>query len=104
MYCADATLSSRRSKDADVLLLLQRPQDFITNVPSRLLGHVAFRNKMLGRYSTVVTIPYNPDKSNAQSVADAISASEICRMGRVPDANVLVTCVCRPFCKQDAVC
>ncbi|KAL3146654.1 hypothetical protein ABBQ32_000882 [Trebouxia sp. C0010 RCD-2024] len=81
MYCADVALSSCRSNDADVLLLLRRPRRFITNVPSRLLGEVAFRNKMLRRYGTVAIIFYNPDKSSAESMAGDIKAAVEAKTG-----------------------
>ena len=41
----------------------------------RVLGHVAFRNKMLERYGTVVIIPYNTGTSSVESMAVAIKAA-----------------------------
>ena len=46
-----------------------------------LLGHVAFRNQMLARYGTVVTIPYNPDMSNAEGMAGDIKAAVEAKTG-----------------------
>ena len=41
----------------------------------RVLGHVAFRNRLLARYGTVVAIPYNPGTSNVESMAVDIKAA-----------------------------
>ncbi|KAL3149827.1 hypothetical protein ABBQ38_013648 [Trebouxia sp. C0009 RCD-2024] len=81
MYRAAAVLSPRNSNVAVVLLMLAPPGDFLQNVPSRLLGHVDFRNKMLGRYGTVVTIPYNPNHSSVESMAGAIKAAVEAKTG-----------------------
>ena len=45
------------------------------------MGHVAFRNQLLARYGTVVTIPYNPDSSTAENMADDIKAAVEARTG-----------------------
>ena len=47
----------------------------------RLLGHVAFRLRMLGRYGTVVTVAYSPGKSNVESMAGAVKAAVEAKMG-----------------------
>ena len=47
----------------------------------RLLGHVAFRMKMLERCGTVVTISYNPDHSNTKRMAGAIKAAVEAKTG-----------------------
>ncbi|KAL3149829.1 hypothetical protein ABBQ38_013650 [Trebouxia sp. C0009 RCD-2024] len=73
-YQADAVLSPCRSPGADVVVMVERPQEVTTNVPSRVLGHVAFRNSMLARYGTVVTVPYSRGTSNAESMAGDIKA------------------------------
>ncbi|KAL3149842.1 hypothetical protein ABBQ38_013663 [Trebouxia sp. C0009 RCD-2024] len=81
MYCAAAVLSPRNSNVAVVLLMLAPPGDFLKNVPSRLMGHVAFRNKMLGRYGTVVTSPYNSNHSSVESMAGDIKAAVEAKTG-----------------------
>ncbi|KAL3149833.1 hypothetical protein ABBQ38_013654 [Trebouxia sp. C0009 RCD-2024] len=80
-YWAHAVLSSSNSNDVKVFLMVERPQDFITNVPSRVLGHVSFRHQMLGRNGTVVTVPYDPDHSSVQSMAGDIKAAVEAKTG-----------------------
>ncbi|KAL3149830.1 hypothetical protein ABBQ38_013651 [Trebouxia sp. C0009 RCD-2024] len=80
-HWAHAVLCSRNSSRAKVFLMVERPQDFITNVPSRVLGHVALRHQMLGRYGTVVTVPNNPDHSSVESMAGDIKAAVEARTG-----------------------
>ena len=47
----------------------------------RLLGHVVFRNSMLGQYGTVVTVPYKQGSSTASSMAVDIRAAVEARTG-----------------------
>ena len=39
------------------------------------MGHTIFRNHLLGRYVTVVTIPYRPGSSSVDSMAGDIKAA-----------------------------
>lgn len=41
----------------------------------RAVGHAAFRNKLLERYGTVVTIPYKSDNTTVKSMARDIKAA-----------------------------
>ncbi|KAL3149807.1 hypothetical protein ABBQ38_013632 [Trebouxia sp. C0009 RCD-2024] len=75
MYQADAVLSPHGSSGPQVILMLQRSKYFVRNVRSRLLGSVAFRLKMLGRYGTVVTVPDKQGRSSVESMAGAIKAA-----------------------------
>ncbi|KAL3149785.1 hypothetical protein ABBQ38_013611 [Trebouxia sp. C0009 RCD-2024] len=75
MYQADAVLSPHCSNGPQVILMLQRSKYFVRNARSRLLGHVAFRLKMLGRYGTVVTVPYKQGRSGVERMAGAIKAA-----------------------------
>ncbi|KAL3149784.1 hypothetical protein ABBQ38_013610 [Trebouxia sp. C0009 RCD-2024] len=50
-------------------------------VVCRLLGHVAFRLKMLGRYGTVVTVPYKQGRSSMESMAGAIKEAVEAKTG-----------------------
>ena len=52
----------------------------------RVLGHVAFRNKMLARYGTFVTVRYNPNHSNVESMAGDIKAAVEAKTGLPLDA------------------
>ncbi|KAL3149748.1 hypothetical protein ABBQ38_013574 [Trebouxia sp. C0009 RCD-2024] len=81
MYWADAVLTPHDSSGGQAILVLERPEDVLTNMPSRLLGHVAFRNKMLEPYGTVVAIPYDPDTSSVESMAGAIKAAVEAKTG-----------------------
>ena len=47
----------------------------------RVLGHVAFRLKMLERYGIVVTVPYNQGSSSAESMAGDIKAAVEAKTG-----------------------
>ncbi|KAL3149780.1 hypothetical protein ABBQ38_013606 [Trebouxia sp. C0009 RCD-2024] len=76
-----AVLSPHDSSVAKVILVLQRPDAYLTNAPSRLLGRVAFRNKMLGRYGSVVTIPYKHGRGSVESMVGAIKAAVEAKTG-----------------------
>ena len=41
----------------------------------RLVGQVVFRNKMLGQYGTVVTVPYSPEDRGTDCMAADIKAA-----------------------------
>ncbi|KAL3149757.1 hypothetical protein ABBQ38_013583 [Trebouxia sp. C0009 RCD-2024] len=69
VYQADAVLYPHHSNGAEVLLMLERPNEYIINLPKRVRGRAAFRRKMLGRYGTVVTIPYKQGHSSVESMA-----------------------------------
>ena len=47
----------------------------------RVVGSATFRNQLLARYGTVVTIPYNPDSSTAESMAEDIRAAVEAKTG-----------------------
>ena len=47
----------------------------------RLLGHVVFRHEMLGRYGTLVTVPYKLESSSVESMAGAIKAAVEAKTG-----------------------
>ena len=47
----------------------------------RVSGSTAFRNQLLARYGVVVTIPYNPDISTAESMAVDIKAAVEAKTG-----------------------
>ena len=47
----------------------------------KVLGHVAFRNQLLVRYGTAVTIPYNPDSSTVESMAADMKAAVEAKTG-----------------------
>lgn len=81
MYWADAVLTPYDSSASPAILVLERPEDGLTNMPSRLLGHVALRNKMLEPFGTVVTIPYYPDSSSVASMAIDIEAAVEAKTG-----------------------
>ncbi|KAL3149851.1 hypothetical protein ABBQ38_013672 [Trebouxia sp. C0009 RCD-2024] len=104
-YRADAVLSPCRSNGADVLMMVERPHDFITNVP-RVLGHVAFRNSMLGRCG----IGGGQDRA-ASGLLPMLNwrAVWFCLLGvslwggiHAPNASVLATSVYWPSSKQNA--
>ncbi|KAL3146607.1 hypothetical protein ABBQ32_000841 [Trebouxia sp. C0010 RCD-2024] len=75
VYHTAAVLFPHDSSAATVIRVLQRPDAYLANMPSRLLGRVAFRNKMLGRYGAVVTIPYKQGRSSVESMAGVIKAA-----------------------------
>ncbi|KAL3149778.1 hypothetical protein ABBQ38_013604 [Trebouxia sp. C0009 RCD-2024] len=81
VYYPAAVLYPHDSKAAKVILVLQRPDAYLTNAPSRLLGRVAFKNKILGRHGTVVTVPYKQGNSSVESMADAIKAAVEAKTG-----------------------
>ncbi|KAL3149818.1 hypothetical protein ABBQ38_013640 [Trebouxia sp. C0009 RCD-2024] len=80
-HWAHAVLSSSKNASPQVFLVFQHPQDYIRNMPNRVLGHVAFKNKMLRRYGTVVTMPYDPEKSSVESMAGHIKAAVEAKTG-----------------------
>ncbi|KAL3149853.1 hypothetical protein ABBQ38_013674 [Trebouxia sp. C0009 RCD-2024] len=80
-YWAHAVLSSSNNEVPKVLLMVELAQEYITNIPSRFLGHVVFRNEMLGRYGTVVTVPYDPDRSSVEIIAGGIKAAVEAKTG-----------------------
>ena len=49
--------------------------------PYRLLGRVAFRHTMLGRYGTMVTVPYQRGSSSVESMAGDIRAAVEAKTG-----------------------
>ncbi|KAL3149791.1 hypothetical protein ABBQ38_013617 [Trebouxia sp. C0009 RCD-2024] len=81
MYQADAVMSPHGSKGPKVILMLQRSKHFIRNMRNRPLGTAVSRLKMLGRYSTVVNVPYKQGRSSVESMAGAIKTAVEAKTG-----------------------
>ena len=58
----------------------QHQADFF-HLVRRVIGHVAFRHKMLARYGTVVDVPYKQGSSSVESMAGDIKAAVEAKTG-----------------------